>query len=128
MRNKASNERIIKATEDAVRWLNHVKLTGIRLERVSAPVEEFERHRADFDVVVVPDDRAPPIWARHYEVGTDRPIFAGRDAVKRYNFSEVERERRTGTSFYGEWPRRLLDTEYPQWHKNLASAAAHEKS
>ena len=29
--------------------------------------------------------------ARHYEIGTDRPIFAGRDAVKRYALSEIER-------------------------------------
>lgn len=128
MRNKSPGERNIKTIEDAVHWLRHVKLEGIRVERVSAPAEEFERHRADFDVVVVPDDRAPPIWARHYEVGTDRPIFAGRDAVKRYNLSEIERERRTGTPYYGVWPAPLLETEYPAWHKNVTSSVTHGKS
>ena len=39
-----------------------------------------------------PDASAPPIWARHYEIGTNRPIFAGRDAVKRYTLAEIERE------------------------------------
>ena len=29
------------------------------------------------DVVVVPDASAPPLWARFYEIGTNRPIFSG---------------------------------------------------
>ena len=92
------------------------------MEKVPAPVEEFLRHRADFDVVVVADDKAEPIWARHYEIGTDRPVFAGRDAVKRYALAEIERERRTGTPWYGRWPRRMLDVEYPRWRHDLPSA------
>jgi hypothetical protein len=35
--------------------------------------------------------------------------------VKRYALSEIERERRTGTPWYGDWPQRLLEKEYPEW-------------
>ena len=91
------------------------------VEKVAAPVENFLRHQADFDVVVVSDPNAPPIWARHYEIGTDRPVFAGRDAVKRYALAEIERERRTGTPWYGGWPRRFLDKEYPAWRGKRAA-------
>jgi PelA/Pel-15E family pectate lyase len=119
MRIEKPDNRIVKAIEDAVEWLGRTKLMGIRVQRVPAPVEEFERHRADFDVLVVSDSRAPVIWARHYEIGTDRPVFAGRDAIKRYNLSEIERERRTGTPWYGEWPRLLLASGYPQWRARL---------
>lgn len=127
MRDESPDARIIEAIDRAVAWLDRTKLTGIRVERVPAPVEEFERHRADFDVMVRADDKAPAIWARHYEIGTDRPVFAGRDAVKRYALSEIERERRTGTPWYGQWPRSLLASEYRQWRKKLPGASADSK-
>lgn len=96
-------------------WLRAAKLTGIRVERVAAPAVEFFRHKADFDVVVKPDEKAPPLWARMVEVGTNRPIFASRDGVKVYSLAEVDRERRTGSGWYGNWPLRLIENEYPKW-------------
>ena len=54
---------------------------------------------------------APPIWARFYEIGTNRPIFTGRERVVRYNYSEIERERRRGYAYYGDWPEELLSEE-----------------
>lgn len=115
----AKKAEIVAAINAAVAWLTKVRLTGIRVERVKAPKEEFQRHTADFDTVVTADPQAPPIWARHYEIGTDRPIFAGRDAVKKYELAGIERERRTGTPWYGGWPKRLLEDEYPAWRKTL---------
>ncbi len=118
MRIESPDDRTVGAIEDAVAWLRRTQLKGVRVQRVPAPVEEFERHSADFDVIVVPDARAPEIWARHYEIGTDRPVFAGRDSVKRYSLAEIERERRTGTPWYGDWPGSLLATEYARWKRD----------
>jgi len=109
-----------QAIASAMDWLQLVALHGTKVERVPAPREEFLRHTTDFDLVVSSDPQAPTIWARHYEIGTNRPIFAGRDGVKRYALSEVERERRTGTAWYGAWPQRLIDQEYPAWKKTHA--------
>jgi len=114
----AKKAEITEAINDAVAWLTKVRLTGVRVERVAAPKEAFQRHTADFDTVVTSDPKAPPIWGRHYEIGTNRPIFAGRDAVKKYELAGIERERRTGTPWYGGWPKRLLDEEYPAWRKS----------
>lgn len=111
---------IVAAVDAAAAWLRAVKLTGIRVERVAAPAVEFFRHKADFDVVVVPDEKAPPLWARMVEVGTNRPIFASRDGVKVYSLAEVDRERRTGSGWYGNWPRRLIESEYPKWRAGVA--------
>lgn len=108
-------EAIVAAVESAAAWLRRTELKGIRVERVKAPAESFARHDADFDVVVAPDPSAPPIWARHYEIGTDRPIFLGRDSVKRYALAEIERERRTGTAWYGAWPTPVLEEALPRW-------------
>jgi PelA/Pel-15E family pectate lyase len=118
MRLDAPNERVVKAVDDAVAWLRKTQLSGIRVERVPAKIETFERHKADFDTVVVADASAPPLWARHYEIGTDRPIFASRDGIKRYTFAEIDRERRTGTLWYGIWPLPLIQTDYPRWRES----------
>ena len=58
-----------------------------------------------------------PLWARFYELGTNRPIFLGRDSVVRYAFAEIELERRIGYSYYGTWPATLLSRDYPDWRR-----------
>ncbi len=110
------NNKVLQSTDAAVAWLAKVQLEGIRIDKVAAPQETFLRHTANFDIVVMPDANAKPIWARHYEIETNRPIFAGRDGVKRFSLSEVERERRTGSQWYGSWPTSLLKA-YPEWRK-----------
>jgi PelA/Pel-15E family pectate lyase len=123
MRWEQPSPEVVRAVEAAVNWMREVKLTGLRLEKVNAPREEFLRHTADFDVVLRPDAQAKPLWARHYEIGTNRPIFAGRDGVKKYALAEIERERRTGTPWYGTWPQKLLDKDFSKWHENISHAA-----
>lgn len=119
MRIEKPSPEIVAAVDAAVAWLQAVKLTGIRVERVAAPAVEFFRHKADFDVVVTRDAKAPPLWARMVEVGTNRPIFASRDGVKVYSLAEVDRERRTGSGWYGNWPLRLIENEYPKWRAGV---------
>lgn len=122
LRQRDPAPEVVTAIEAAARWLAESQLRGVGVDRVPAPEIEFERHRADFDVVVVEDPAAPPIWARHYELGTQRPVFAGRDGVKRYALSEIERERRTGTPWYGVWPQTLLSEQYPAWRRKREAA------
>ncbi len=122
MRLDSPGDDVLRAVDAAVEWMRQVKLSGVRVERVKAPPAVFERHDADFDVVVMSDEKSPSLWARHYEIGTNRPVFAGRDAVKRYALAEIERERRTGTAWYGRWPEKLLEKEYPQWRAKVRAA------
>lgn len=81
----AEIQRSIRA---AVAWYERSKLTGIRLVK-----RDGNRH-------VVADPEAPPLWARFYEIETNRPIFSGRDGVIKYSFDEIEAERRNGYSWY----------------------------
>ena len=55
------------------------------------------------------------LWARFYELETNRPIFIGRDKVIRDDFNEIERERRTGYNYLSDWPATLLAKDYPRW-------------
>ena len=48
-------------------------------------------------------------------LGTNRPIFSGRDSVIRYSMAEIEYERRNGYRWYVDAPAKLLETDYPAW-------------
>lgn len=107
---------VIDAVRAAVMWLESVRITGIRVTTVQTPDGP--------DRAVVEDTAAGPLWARFYAIGTDRPIFTGRDGIIRSQYAEIERERRTGYAYYGNWPERLLSREYPAWEKKWATAPA----
>lgn len=102
---------IINAVEGAVAWFRTVAIHGMRLE-------EFTNAEGKNDKRIVKDPDAGPLWARFYEIGTNRPIFLDRDSVVRYAFSEIGQERRTGYAYYGNWAAKLLKDEYPQWRSN----------
>ena len=93
-----------RAVAAGSRWFEAAKLTGIRHDRVGG------------DKVVVKDPAAPPLWARFYEIGTNRPFFCGRDGVKKYDLAEIEPERRNGYSWYGEWGKKVA-AAYAGWAK-----------
>jgi PelA/Pel-15E family pectate lyase len=100
----------VAAIDGAVEWLERVKIHGLRTERRPDPAGP-----SGYDVVIVKDPAAPPLWARFYELGTDRPIFSGRDGVIKYQLAEIEIERRTGYSWLGPYAATLLAVEYPAW-------------
>jgi PelA/Pel-15E family pectate lyase len=104
------NPRVVAAIEAATSWLAKVKITGIKVVEKSDPSSPNGSDR-----VVVKDPQADPLWARFYEIGTNRPIFCGRDGVIKYSLAEIEHERRNGYAWYVSNARRLLTTELPQW-------------
>lgn len=103
--------RIKEAINAAVQWLDAVKIKGYKYVDIEDKTQPKGKDR-----VVVKDD-ASTIWARFYDVDTNKPFFSGRDGVKKWNVSEIEVERRTGYAWYGTWPQRLLEKEYPEWKK-----------
>ena len=95
----------------AVKWMDAVKITGHNF--ISVKDSTMPR---GFDKKYV-EDANSTIWARFYEIGTNRPLFAGRDSEKKFDVAEVEPERRTGYAWYGIWPAKLLEKEYPEWKR-----------
>jgi PelA/Pel-15E family pectate lyase len=110
---------IRSAVEGAVAWFEAVKISGIRVEATVDAAQPSGEDR-----VVVQDPSAPPLWARFYELDTNRPIFSSRCEVqeckadpfymRRYSLAEIENERRVGYSWYGDWPAAALK-EYQAW-------------
>ncbi len=87
---------IRRAIEAGVRWFEKSRINGLREIRVEG------------DKRMIREEGAPPLWARFYEIGTNRPMFAGRDGIKRYAIEEIEAERRNGYAWYGGWGREVL--------------------
>ncbi len=119
IREERPSAAIVEAVEAAVAWLKKVQLRGIRIERIPAPAAEYIRHKTDFDVVVVQDEKAPPLLPRMVEIGTDRALFASRSGVIAYSLAEIDRERRTGSGWFTPWPGRLIETDYPKWRAGV---------
>ncbi len=101
---------IIAAIEGAIEWFRSVAIHGMRFD-------EFTDAEGEDDKRIVADPDAGPLWARFYELGSNRPIFLDRDSVVRYALSEISQERRGGYDYYGSWAAKLLAEEYPRWRE-----------
>lgn len=108
---------VIAAVEGAVAWFRTTALTGVRFEPTTGP-------DGVHDARLVADPSAGPLWARFYELETNRPIFVDRNSVVHYDIAEIDRERRTGYRYYGEWPRDLIHEDYPAWRRRVGQASA----
>ncbi|MDQ3063549.1 MAG: pectate lyase [Acidobacteriota bacterium] len=101
------NQETVDAIESAIVWYRANKINGIRWERKNG------------ESIVIKDKNAPPIWARFYQIETMKPIFIGRDAIIKYDVSEIEAERRNGYAWYVSEPNELLDKDYPKWLEKI---------
>lgn len=99
---------IMAAIEGAVLWLKSATLQGKRFE-------EYKNAEGKEDCRIVEDAKAPPLWARFYELGSHRALYLDRDSVFRYDFNEIGHERRNGYAYHGTWPASLIERDYPKW-------------
>jgi PelA/Pel-15E family pectate lyase len=111
MRIKNPSSQVKQAIVAAVAWFDLVKISGYKYGDIAAPDQPKGKDR------LPQADPNSTIWARFYEIGTNRPFFSGRDSEKKYDVREIEHERRTGYAWYGTWAEKLLKTEYPAWAK-----------
>lgn len=106
------SKEIKAAVIAAVEWFKVVKITGYKIENIPAAGTPKGWNRE-----LIADPAAKPIWARYYEIGTNKPFFSDRDGIKKYALAEIGYERRNGYAWYGNWSQELLETEYPAWVK-----------
>lgn len=106
---------VIDAVMAGAQWYEASVIHGIRIAKV------------DGNRVAVEDPQAEPLWARFYEIETNRPFFADRDGVKYYQFNELGTDRRNGYSWYGSWGQGVAN-DYKKWQKKWADRiAAHHR-
>lgn len=112
------DNKVVRAVEYAVDWFRQSRIEGKRVKWIDD--DSFERGR---DRVVVNDPDASPLWARFYDVETNKPMFVGRDGVVRDKLSEIEQERRVGYSYLGNYGEQLLEKDYPEWLERISASA-----
>lgn len=95
------DERLIMAIDGAIRWLENHKIEG-------KAVEHYINKEGKPDIRLVDRPGAPDMWARFYDLISGEPMFCGRDGVPRKKVEEIEYERRTGYSWFGNEPAELI--------------------
>src|SRR5207249_3502286 len=98
MRVEHPTPEIVRSVRAAVDWFEAAKLPGIKLAQ-----KADSKASKGFDRVVEDDPAAPVMWARFYEIGTNKPIFADRDGVMKHRLAEIRYERRNGYAWLGYW-------------------------
>ncbi len=96
------SEAVVQAVRNGVAWYEKSRIDG------------YEYQRRDEGPSLVPAKDARPLWARFYEIETNRPIFCGRDGVMKYDLQQIDAERRGGYAWYGHWGEDVLKA-YRKW-------------
>jgi PelA/Pel-15E family pectate lyase len=94
-----------RAIRSGAEWYAASKVHGIRLEK-----------KPDVGRVTVQDPDAEVLWARFYEIETNRPFFCDRDGIKKYDYNEIGMERRNGYSWYGSYGKDIAET-FQSWEQ-----------
>jgi len=111
MRFKNPSPEIKKAVNAAVKWFEEVKIEGYEFVFVDDPSKPKGKDR------VFRKNPSSVIWARFYDIQTNEPFFTGRDSQPKKTVAEIGAERSAGYAWYGTWPAKLLNKEYPEWLK-----------
>ena len=94
---------VVDMIESAHAWFAARKISGFAYTRDAHPYKEL-----------VADADADPLWARFYDIESDRPVFGDRNGAVYFDINEVSQERRAGYGWYTERPNRVLK-EYARW-------------
>jgi PelA/Pel-15E family pectate lyase len=109
MRLPRPSPAVVDAVYAAVAWFRKTAIHG----------KAYERGPNGRHLVSVED--GPPIWARFYEIGTDRPIFGDRDKTIHDTVDEISLERRNGYSWYNSSSHEALD-RFAEWSASHPSS------
>lgn len=95
---KKPSDAVVQAVHAAADWLDAVKLFGFKY---------------GFDTGLEPSPGSGPLWARMYEIGSNRAIFSDRNGIKLYDWNQLN-DRRHGYGWYTYAPVRAL-AKYKIW-------------
>ena len=97
--------RTVAAVHSAAAWFQKTEIKGKSFQVVGKESRKL---------IDAPEHAA--MWARYYEVGTDKPVFGDRDKSIHDDVNEISRERRKGYGWFKDTPKRVLE-HYPKWAK-----------
>lgn len=89
---------IVAAIEGACQWFEQTAISGYTFSQGE-----------DGGRTLLPADPSNRLWARFYEIGTNRPLFGDRDNSIHYSVDEISMERRNGYGWYVTDPASTLN-------------------
>ena len=95
--------RVVASVHHACAWFEQTRIMGKRFASSGAEGRKL-----------MDSPGAGPIWARYYEIGSNRPIFGDRDLSIHDDVNEVSQERRKGYAWFCDTPKRVLQ-HYAKW-------------
>jgi PelA/Pel-15E family pectate lyase len=95
--------KTVAAVHAAVKWFQKTKIEGKAFRVIGTESRKL-----------VDAPGLGPIWARYYEIGTDRPIYGDRDKSIHDDVNELSRERRKGYGWFKDTGKRVL-AHYAKW-------------
>jgi PelA/Pel-15E family pectate lyase len=104
---------VIKAVHAAAAWMEETKLHDVAW----GPAKDGSGK------TLLPAPGAGPLWARYYEIGSNRPLFGDRDKSIHDDVNGISRERRNGYGWYGNGPARML-AQYAAWARHIGPQPA----
>lgn len=96
------NPEVVRAVQAGAAWFQSAQINGYRYNRGKTVI------------AITEDANASPLWARFYEINTNRPIFSDRDGIIKYDIQQIGDERRGGYTWYGNWGKNVLKA-YAKW-------------
>jgi len=87
---------VVQAVRNRLEWFKESKIEG------------FRYNRSGREPYLKADPSAEPLWARFYEIKSNRPFFCDRDGIVKYDVEELEAERRGGYAWYGNWSENII--------------------
>ena len=98
------DSNVVSAVHAACAWFEKTKIADKAFKLVAGRGRELV------------DAPGSTVWARYYEIVTDRPIFGDRDKSIHDDVSEISLERRNGYGWFRDTPKRVLE-HYARWSK-----------
>ncbi len=99
---------IEKSIKSAIQWFKESKIDGYT----------YNVSRESGNAVrVLSKKEGSAVWARFYDIPTNKPVFGDRDGSVKFNYEDVSEERRMGYSWYNEAGTKLIENDFPKWLK-----------
>ncbi|MEN5195259.1 pectate lyase [Sphingobacterium faecium] len=110
MAQKNPSPAIITAIHAAIKWFEQHQIAGYRFDHEIDPkTKRSIRHLIA--------DTSSTVWARFYDLESNKPIYGDRGNLITSNFEDLSEERKNGYAWFGNWPEKLLQKDYPKWLK-----------
>lgn len=106
IKHRPQSPQLVSAIHSTAAWLKAIPIYGYTYS--------FDGGRKD-----APGEG--PVWARMYEIGTNRPIFSDRNGIKLYDWNQLK-DRRTGYAWYTYAPVLAL-RQYENWARRNPAPA-----